>query len=526
VSHALKRFIEDVENQMKPLDLARNHAIWEAATTGTPEASQRAKDTEAEYLRFWAAPERFNAVKAFLNEKGSGDPLDARQIQLIYLNAAQAQLDEETIEKTTQLEIEIRQSYTNFRAQVDNETLSNNELDEILSKSDDSQKVEKSWKAYKQVGSEVAEKIRELARVRNQVAKKQGYRDFFHKSLLLDEIDEDHLLQLFSALEQVTTKPYQQLKVEIDRIRAKRFGIDEDELRPWHYGDPFFQSSPEINGLDMDAYFVDKNPIVLATRTYDGIGIEVRDILEHSDLYPRQGKDQHAFSIDLDRKGDIRTLNNLESNHRWNTTLLHELGHAIYDKYIDPDLPWLLRMPSHSLTTEAVAILMGSLTNDQGWLSHILDIPEAEVDHIAQIANARERASRLIFTRWCLVMTHFERAFYENPEQDLTSLWWELVERYQFLRRPQGHTTPDWASKYHIALFPVYYQNYELGYLTAAQLWNSLQQNVGGLVGRKQAGKWLVERVFRQGATEVWSKHIENASGEPLNPQYFVKSVR
>ncbi len=525
MSHAVRTFINDIETELKPLNLARTHAIWDAATTGTQEANERAKETEAALLRFWADPERFATAKEFLDEKGLEDPSDTRQIQLIYLNAAEAQQDEETIAQITQLEKEIRQSYTNFRAQLDNETLSNNELAKILAKSDDSEKVEKAWKASKQIGLEVAETVRELARVRNQVAQKQGYRDFFHKSLLLDEIDEIHLMGLFSELEKVTTEPFKQLKSEIDRVRANQFGINEDELCPWHYGDPFFQTPPEIYDLDMDEYFAEKNPTVLATLTYDGIGIEVRDILERSDLYPRQGKDQHAFSIDLDREGDIRTLNNLEPNHRWNKTLLHELGHAIYNKYINPNLPWLLRTPSHSLSTEAVAILMGSLTSDQEWLSKILCIPETQANQITQISAARERAGRLIFTRWCLVMTNFERAFYANPEQDLTTLWWNLVERFQFLQRPRGHTTPDWASKYHIALYPVYYQNYELGYLMTAQLRNSLMQNVGGLVGNKKAGEWLVERVFRQGATEVWSKHVESATGEPLNTRYFVETV-
>jgi peptidyl-dipeptidase A len=525
MSHAHKTFIDDIETEIVPLNLARTHAIWEAATTGTPEANERAKETEAAYLRFWADPERYATAKAFYDEKAIKDPLEARQIQLIYLNAAKAQQDEETIDKTTKLEKEIRQAYTNFRAQIDDETLSNNDLAKILAKSDDSQKVEKAWKAYKQIGLEVADTIRELAQIRNQVAQKQGYRDYFQKSLVLNEIDETQLIGLFSELEKVTSKPYEQLKAEIDQIRAKQFGIEEDELCPWHYGDPFFQTPPEIYELDMDDYFAEKNPTVLATITYDGIGIDVRDILERSDLYPRQGKDQHAFSLDLDREGDIRTLNNLEPNLHWNTTLLHELGHAIYNKYINPDLPWLLRMPSHSLTTEAVAILMGSLTSDMEWLSQILVVPEMEANQIAQIAAAQERAGRLIFTRWCLVMTNFERAFYANPEQDLNSLWWNLVKRFQFLQRPQGHMTPDWASKYHIALFPVYYQNYELGYLVTAQLRNSLQQNIGGLIGRKQAGEWLVERVLHQGAIEDWARHIESATGETLNTKYFVESV-
>ena len=35
---------------------------------------------------------------------------------------------------------------------------------------------------------------------------------------------------------------------------------------------------------------------------------------------------------------------------------------------------------------------------------------------------------------------------------------------------------------------------------------------------------WLKERVFFPGAREVWTEHIASATGEPLNPRYFVEA--
>jgi peptidyl-dipeptidase A len=111
---------------------------------------------------------------------------------------------------------------------------------------------------------------------------------------------------------------------------------------------------------------------------------------------------------------------------------------------------------------------------------------------------------------------------YADPESDLDTLWWDLVERYQGLRRPEGRKAPDWAAKYHVALVPVYYQNYELGFLVSAQLMNRIVRPAGGFTGRKAAGEWLQEKVFRSGARQDWSTHIASATGEPLNPRYFV----
>jgi peptidyl-dipeptidase A len=263
----------------------------------------------------------------------------------------------------------------------------------------------------------------------------------------------------------------------------------------------------------------------LAIRTYDEIGLEVRDILERSDLYPRPGKNQHAFCIDVDREGDIRTLNNLEPNLRWNSTLLHELGHAVYDKYIDRSLPWLLRQPAHTLTTEAIAILMAGLIGNRDWLTSVLGIPMEEAEQLAHRARQRQRASRLIFTRWSLVMTHFERGLYADPQGDLDTLWWDLKERFQRIVRPDGRKAPDWAAKYHIPLAPVYYQNYELGVLVTTQFEAHLKRDVGGLFNHEGAGRWLIEYVFKPGASEVWTKHVESVTGEPLTADYFMEAI-
>jgi peptidyl-dipeptidase A len=253
--------------------------------------------------------------------------------------------------------------------------------------------------------------------------------------------------------------------------------------------------------------------------------MDVRPILGRSDLRAREGKNQHAFCTHIDRRGDIRTLNNLEPNHHWNTTLHHELGHAVYEVYLDPELPWLLRAPAHILSTEAIAILMGNVVLDQEWLAKVLNVPPSKAASIAEAGREQQRATRLVFTRWCLVMTHFERGLYGNPDADLDGLWWDLVERFQLVRRPDGRRAPDWAAKIHVALHPVYYHNYELGTLVAAQLAASLQHHAGGLVDRPAAGSWLAERVFHPGATRDWSGHVAHATGEPLNPKYFIDSL-
>ncbi|NIS79765.1 MAG: hypothetical protein GTO14_06060, partial [Anaerolineales bacterium] len=501
-------FIREITEQVRPLQTRFALAMWESATTGAEEASQHEKTAKAELMRFWADKARYQTAKRLHEENLDPDPTRSRTITRIYLAAAKAQQDEATIEEIAQLETDAQLRFYNFRAVVDGMPMSDNELDNLLRTSQDSSLVRQAWEASKQIGEEVAGMVKRLAHLRNTAARAQGFRDHFQRSLTLNEIEEAHLLNLFSDLEKATREPYTRLKAQIDRARAAHFDIDITELRPWHFGDRFFQRAPETSELSMDTFFSDHDPVELARTTYGGMGMDVRAILERSDLYPREGKDQHAFCLDIDRQGDVRTLNNIEPSHRWTATLIHELGHAVYNQHIDSKLPWMLRTPPHSLTTEAIALMLEALTYDQVWLRDVLGLAEDEAHQLSTVTAEREHAQLLIFTRWALVMTDFERAFYADPDQNLNDLWWALVEKYQALRRPESRNKPDWAAKYHIALAPVYYHSYELGHLVSAQLRQRIKHEVGGLLGRPEAGRWLIERVFHSGASQDWQKHI------------------
>ena len=164
----------------------------------------------------------------------------------------------------------------------------------------------------------------------------------------------------------------------------------------------------------------------------------------------------------------------------WTNTMLHELGHAACDKYIDPSLPYLLRTAAHTNITEAIALMMGSLADETAWLSSVAGVRREDLaDDLEKLAE-RGRTDRLVFTRWALVMYRFEKALYGDPDRaDLDVLWWDPVEGLQTLGRPPGREgAPDWAAKVHLSVAPVYYHNFLLGHLFAAQLRSYLETRV------------------------------------------------
>ena len=526
MSEDLREFVSTHTAQVRELEYQINLAVWEGAVTGNPEAHRREAELRQQWMQVYADPEAYRRVKAWDEASAAGnDELLARQLRLLRLTYEKHQMDRETIARIAELERQATEIYTTFRGEIEGRKVSDNEIEQILQNETDSEKRRKAWEASKQIGPQIADTVRELARLRNRGARAMGYRNFHSMALTLDEIDEGELFKLLDELYQLTVEPFAAEKAALDERLAERYGVPVDEIQPWHYADPFFQSAPQTGDSAFDQYFEGRDLEALAVRTYDGLGLDVRDILERSDLYARENKYQHAFCIHMDREGDVRTICNLIPNLRWASTLLHELGHGVFDKYTDYALPWLLRGPNHTLTTEAMAILAGRFTLDEAWLTGILGLDEATVQDILPNARAYRRLGQMIFARWVMVIVNFERALYDDPEQDLDTLWWELVEKYQLVRKPEGRQAPDWATKIHIALYPAYYQNYLLGELMSWQWADRLLSECGGIVGRKEAGAWLVENVFKRANREDWNTALQIATGERLNPRYYVEQM-
>lgn len=518
----IKEFLREYVGKVEPTEREAAVAYWEAATTGDQEAESRATELEAKLMRVHADKEAYRRLSEWVRVP-PGESRLGRELYVTYLAFARGQQDEATIDAITQHEQMARSRFSNYRGVYRGRPLSDNELAEIMGKETDSAAVREAWEAGKQIGKEVAAIVLETIELRNDAARRMGSRDHYKLHLELNEINEDRLFAILEELDRLTLDPFRRAKAGLDNRLAARFGLPVEDLRPWHYGDPFFQRPPQSANPAIDDLFAEKDIEALAVRTYDGLGLDIRDILARSDMYAREKKNQHAFCMDVDRKGDVRVLCNLESNVRWAETILHEFGHGVYDKYNDPELPYILRRPPHTLSTEAIAMLMGRLALDEEWLTKVAGIEPATVGPLAPELRAQGRLGMLIFVRWILVMCHFERELYLDPAQNLNSLWWDMVEKYQLLRKPDGRDEPDWAAKIHLALYPVYYQNYMLGELSASQLKRHIEANLGGLVDNPEAGRFLIEQVFRPGAVREWDSALEYATGERLNPRYFVE---
>lgn len=505
---------ESAEQAIGPLAFARNVAWWDSNVEATEENERRRAETELAYSNSLADRDLFGAVQS-ARKRGS-DGLVGRRLDLFHDLMLPHQVPDSIRERIVELEASVEVRFSRHRGVVRGAEVDDIAIKRILRESDDAEERREAWEASKTVGAAVADDVRELARLRNESARALGFRDWFALSIAVSELDEGKLFETLAACDRATAEPFARWKAALDERLSVRFGCDVGELRPWHYADPFFQETPPEGAIDLDPLFRERNIVELAQRTFDGLGIDVAGTLARSDLFPRAGKCQHAFCLDVDRAGDIRVLANVIDNHDSMDTLLHELGHAVYDLGFDEDLPWLLR-DTHLVTTEASALLFGSLAGQREWLEHVLDLGADEAAELEDRLRAARAAQLVLFTRWVLVMTGFERRLYDDPDADLDTAWWELVSRYQLVDPPAGRRAPDWAAKIHVAVAPVYYHTYLYGSIVALQLQEALRSETGGIVERPEAGKVLAERLFSPGLSVRWDRLVEQASGSPLS---------
>ncbi len=523
-----RQFIHSYEVDVRPVEIEAALAWWEANTTGSDLAYEKKEAAENKLNEVLADRKQFALLKA-IKESHVQDLILAREMDLLYLNYLEKQVDPRLLRAMTAKANAIEKSFNVFRAKVNGKEIADSQVRKILKESKSSAERQAAWEASKVVGGILEADIKELVVLRNEAAKSLGFANFHVMQLVLNEQDPQEVLALFDELDALTKEPFRLAKEEIDQKLAASYGIQIDDLRPWHYHDPFFQEPPDVYDIDLDAIFAHVDIPAVCRKFYAGIALPIDDVLAKSDLYEKPGKSPHAFCTDIDRAGDVRVLGNIVGNSYWMTTMLHELGHSVYSsKFIPESVPYILRTEAHILTTEGMAMMFERFAGYSAWLKPMgvhVENPRAYDD-----ASRRARRNKLlIFSRWCQVMLRFEMEMYRDPSQDLNGLWWKLVEQYQRIQRPEGRNAPDFASKIHVVSAPAYYHNYMMGELFACQLHAALvrevlqsdQPTTATYYDNPRVGEFLKAKVFSQGAIRSWNDLTEFATGERLKAKAF-----
>lgn len=531
----LQEIIDRTVAAYAPLVKAASEAYWEGTTAGSAEAFERYAEINKKMTELFSDSRTFAALHRIKESGSVTEPVLKRQLDELYSSFLARQADKSLLNAIIDKETELERKYAAFRAEFRGRKINDNEVERLLKSSCDPAELQEVWEAHKAVGREVASDVLDVVRLRNRLADALGFTNYHSMSLMLSGEKPREVELLMNEVDELSRGSFAAVKAELDEAMALRCRIPQSELRPWHYQGRFFQEAPDLYPVDFDKYYKGRDLERLTVDYYRSIGLDVEPMLRRSDLYPREGKNQHAFCIDMDCEGDVRVLCNLTDNERWMETMLHEFGHAAYSVGHDsnPGLPFLLRESAAIFTTEGVAMMFGRLSRNPEWMRLNLGISADEAERIAPDCRRAARLSQLVQSRFMQVVYRFEKAMYADPEQDLNALWRSLVEKYQLLTYPEGRDEPDWAAKIHIALYPCYYHNYQLGELFASQMHHCIVENVtrsGSLpfdsyTGCPGVGRWLMDNIFSVGKLYPWNEMISRATGEKLTAAYWAAEV-
>jgi peptidyl-dipeptidase A len=176
------------EETLRPLHVAASHAWWASSTSATEAHERQRVEAELALSDALADPDLHREVSA-ARENGA-DGLTRRELDVLYHGLVPYQVPEGIRHRIVELEASVDSRFSQHRAVVGGRRMDDNEIRRLLRDSDDVAERREAWEGSKTVGAEVAEDVRELARLRNAAARALGHRDWFALALATMEMDE------------------------------------------------------------------------------------------------------------------------------------------------------------------------------------------------------------------------------------------------------------------------------------------------------------------------------------------------
>lgn len=537
------------------VDLIRNYniesrvALWNVTMSGKESDYQKMIDIELQFNRAdqnaaqTFSPDRLSTFSQnlFTKEqdfemlrklKFSGlitDTLLDRQLNVLYQTFMGSQVEVDKYKKLILDELKLWDAFLSTKVEIDGKLCGISELDSIRKNTTDPSVVKKIADAFQENGQTIAPEIIRMVKNRNDFAVRFGYPDFYNLELEIKDQTPARIKVLLEEIERQTHNKYFEAKRVIDKILSKRFGVPQEDMQPWYYNDEKDSYLPKQFAETLDSLFVSTNPVKLTADFFQGIGIPIQDVIDNSKLEVTPVTRNLTAVVNVDFKNDIRLIGGITGTYDGMFRMMHLGGHAAHYKSISDDVPYLLKLPN-PMITEGVSRYFESLASDYNWLKNEVPIPDNRSKKVLLVCRHIREVDLLFRCRKLLVMAEFEREFYQNPDQDLDLLWHDLNLKYLGLNYPEEKGTCYWATNRYATSLTCNIQNLILADIFAAQLQHAIEKRVlrtttGKFRNNPAVGDYLVKNLFRYGNLLPWEKLIERATGETLNPKYFVEGI-
>jgi carboxypeptidase Taq len=253
----------------------------------------------------------------------------------------------------------------------------------------------------------------------------------------------------------------------------------------------------------------------------------------------------HPFSVAI-TKDDVRITTRLRPSSLLSglRSTVHESGHALYElnrneKYDNQHVQNYVSVSVHesqSLFWERHVIMGKPFWNQ--WWDRVKDLfhLQGQVEDVYKAVNAvnfnnliRVEADELTYPLHIILRFEIERELFKGQidVNDLPRIWNDRMEQYLGIRPTNDSNgvlqDVHWSSGYF-----GYFCTYSIGAMYAAQI-AALPQVKNWIEKHDYAAirTWLREHIHAKGAVTIISdKLIQEATGEGLNPKFFVEYLK
>ena len=316
---------------------------------------------------------------------------------------------------------------------------------------------------YAQNDDEIGKIYDELVKVRDQIAKKLGYKNYIELGYLrLNRTDYNaDLVSKFRELIKTKVVP---IANELYIQQAKRINITNPYMYDYSLnyldGDP----TPKSNNLVQEAY-----------KMYSEMSNETKEFFtfmkdnDLMDLETKPGKMSGGYCTDFLKYNSPFIFANFNNTSDDVNTLTHEAGHAFEfyyaSKFIDNKAlisPTLETCEIHSMAMEFFAY---------PWLNYFFKEDTNKYIHL-------HLTSAITFLPYAVAVDHFQHLVYENPNatsNERKEIWHKLEQIYLPWRN-YGEcsftaTGTYWYHQGHIFSSPFYYIDYALAQICALEFY-------------------------------------------------------
>jgi peptidyl-dipeptidase A len=396
-------------------------------------------------------------------------------------------------------------TFIEFRAHFEGQDRTDIYLRRILHGDPGRERREMAWHARISICEKIAKNLKMLVQDRNRMARYRDFDNFVEFQLNSIGLTQDGLLKLLDGLNLASRDKY----LEIYMHKKNRLNLDK--LQIW---DILYQ--PDL--LEFDSAFKKNEVVPTMYNAFGALGFNLDKTNILLEIEPRSYKLQSGLCMAIQVPNDMRISAQIVDGFSSYRVLFHEYGHALHNSFINRD-HYIMRVRTDGVICESMASICEELLYRPHWLNKYMKFSEKEIS----VLVPKLKESRIIELRIALAYTYFEMELYRTNAENPDKLFWDIMERVLFCGRQDGSEA--WASVHHFTDSPVYYQNYILGDLIAAQTMQHIRKLNGSIIDNPATAEYLINRCYKYGALYNWFDLVELATGEKLDTKYYLEDI-